>query len=685
MIKPADPVQRHIHAIMVRDAIVPDDAADMTLANASPKLLDRQLRAMLPGVDFAGVPSKAMLDDPPGRRVGRVAFNPLVRAGWIDDRWTGRGPAPHRLPENQDEILAFILKQTNLGPAANEDVWDLEPRRLLRFDIEEHARISDLLRTGGAGCRLFVAASMLSAVCMTYEKARSRAAATGRNESAVILAAHSVEAALISTAKIAAEIFLDGAHALPPIGRVAMFLVERTGAFRRKRSLGDVTKAVRLATAAAADVHIYLTRKTVHHIPSESDRNPKLLRDRLKEITSADIETAVQAMLDEVEAVDGHQLYVLLMARRLDVALARHPWLAAPHPIFRLSYAFIGGHAAFAELERLGVIVKTMARRQCLPNEGILDSKSIKPVLSKPQAMQAAINLQTNPGLYIDLGVYHSAVTSSFIQNKAHWLSATVPSYTHRAYADGSRFCDLAAAASDVSTHDFIRRSELDKPTQRRTRCQGLVLFYGLDIEETVILALRQILDRVIDHGTGTFNHNVAFGLTVRRILLHTAPWIAARLNITSRLDSDEACCKGLANRATVLARKFDDRDYDRPGGVGFDYTGWFDRDRDIAFWDRLQNAATLYAGFGSSFIPAPTPSERAALPGRKGRRATRAGDPPSRWRCIMIKAKGTFDAYVPLYLKSRPTRLTARIMGRMNQGYSAFASDPEFRTVFKL
>lgn len=140
----------------------------------------------------------------------------------------------------------------------------------------------------------------------------------------------------------------------------------------------------------------------------------------------------------------------------------------------------------------------------------------------------------------------------------------------------------------------------------------------------------------------------------------------------------------GLANRATRFARQFDDRDYNGAGGIFFDYTIWFDRDRDIAFWDRLQKGAKLYGAFGSSFIPAPSPAELEALPGRKGRRATRPGEPPSRWRLIMIEAKKAFDAYLPLYLKSRPTRLTARIMARMNQGYCAFSSDPEFRKLFK-
>ncbi|GAA4762700.1 hypothetical protein GCM10023219_03800 [Stakelama sediminis] len=49
-----------------------------------------------------------------------------------------------------------------------------------------------------------------------------------------------------------------------------------------------------------------------------------------------------------------------------------------------------------------------------------------------------------------------------------------------------------------------------------------------------------------------------------------------------------------------------------------------------------------------------------------------------------MAEAKTAFDAYRPLYLKSRPSILTARIMARMNEGYSAFASDPQFRKLFK-
>jgi hypothetical protein len=683
MIDLVDPVQRNIHAIVVRDAIVRDDAADIVLVNASPKQIGRQLRAMLHGVDFVGEPMQAALDDPPGRRVGRVAFNASFGALWVRGRWTGSGPAPHRLPESQDEITAFILQQTNLGRAANEVASDLQVSSLFDFETEDHARNSDLLRMNGAGAQLFIAASMLSAACSRYEKAMKIATETGRKRAAVDVAAHSVEAALICTARIAAEALLNRRGALPRVGRVAMHLANQVELFRRTRAREDVRKAVRGAATAAAGVHRYLTRGIVHDIPLETDRDPMRLRDRLK-VANIALETAVAAMLDEVEAVDAYQLYVLLMARRLDVALARHPWLAAPHPIFRLNYAYIGGHAMFAEFERLGLLIITMARRQRQNDGTTLDSVTLKPALAKPQVTQAAIGLQTAAGRYLDLGVYHRAVMTSFIRREAHWRSATVPFYTHHAYAIGSRVCDLAAAAGDPSTHDFIRQSEYDKPTQRGTKKQGLVFFFGLDIEETVILALRQILDRVPDPGVGTFTRNIAFGLTVRRILLHTAPSIAARLNMTSRLENEEACGKGLANRATRLARQFDDRDYHRPCGVTFDFALWFDRDRDIPFWDRLQKAAKLYTKFGSSFIAGPPPAELEALPGRKGRRATRAGDPPSRWRQIMVEAKQAFDAYQLLYLKGRPTRLTARIMARMNQGYSAFASDPQFRTLFR-
>ncbi|HEX8486544.1 hypothetical protein [Sphingomonas sp.] len=682
MIDLADPVQRNIHAIMVRDAIVPDDASDMTLTDASPKQIDRQLRAMLPGVDFAGEPSCAALDDPPGRRLGRGAFNPLIRAGWIDGRWSHHGPEPHRLPESEEAICRFTLQQTHLDGGGGEGMRDPQIERLLGFGINDHARNSDALRANGPASRLFIAASILSAACAKYERARSRTEATGRNIESVEITALSVEAALIGTARVATEILFADGDAPPRIRRVAMHLTARAEAFRRTRALGDLKRAVRLAATAGDAVHLYLTRGTVHDIPLDHDRDSGRLRERLK-VTRAALETVVQTMLDDLEAVDGFQVYLLLMARRLDVALARHPWLAAPHPIFRLNYAYIGGHALFAELERLGLIVSAMAARQNLDDGTVLDPITMKPFLRTARATHDELVRQAPPGRYLDLGAYHRAVTTNFIRRKAHWLSATVPSYTHHAYATGSRFCDLASAALDVSTHDFIRRSELDKPTQRGRRRERLVLFYGLDIEETVILALRQILSRLMQPSAGSDDWRVAFGRTVHRILSHTAPSIAAKLETTSCLKTEAATCKGLSNRATELARRFDDRDYDRPSGVGFDYALWFDRDRDASFWDRLQKNAKLYAGFGSAFIPAPTSAERESLPGRQGRRATPVESPPSRWRIVMIEAKKAFDAYQPLYLKSRPSKLTARIMARMNQGYSAFASDPQFRTLF--
>ena len=255
----------------------------------------------------------------------------------------------------------------------------------------------------------------------------------------------------------------------------------------------------------------------------------------------------------------------------------------------------------------------------------------------------------------------------------------TIP---HHAYALGSRFCDLATAASDTPTHDFIRRTELDKPSQSGTRRQPLVLFYGLDIEETVILGLRQILDRLIVRGAGTDDWRVAFGRTVHHILARTAPSIAARLEMSSCLKVEAATCKGLVNRATELAGRFDDRDHDRPAGIGFDYALWFYRDRDVPFWDRLQKGAKLYGAFGSAFIP--DAIKREPLPGRRGRRATSPNAPPSRWQRIMVEAKTAFDAYQPLYIRSRPSVLTARIMARMCESYSAFASDPQFRTIFR-
>lgn len=407
MIEPSDPVQRHIHAIMVRDAIVRDDAADMTLGNPAPRQIDRQLRAMLPGVDFIGEPTAATLDDPPGRRVGRVAFNPVIRAGWTDGRWTGAGPAPHQLPDSEGAICRFILQQTHLGIDDAEVKSDPQIQRLLGFDVQDHARNSDLLRANGPASRLFIAASMLSAACAKYEKARGRTEATGRNGVVVEVAALSVEAALLGTARIATDILLSDDDALPRVRRIAMHLAAQVEVFRRTRSFGHIARAVRMAAAAADAVHLYLTRGTVHDLPHDHDRDPGRLRARLK-VTNAGMADAVQAMVGDLDAVDGDQLYVLLMARRLDVALARHPWLAAPHPIFRLNYAYIGGHALFAELERLGTIIKAMDSRQRLNDRTVLDTVTLKPVLDTAQATHDALDSGSAPGRYLGLGVYHA-------------------------------------------------------------------------------------------------------------------------------------------------------------------------------------------------------------------------------------------------------------------------------------
>ena len=145
----------------------------------------------------------------------------------------------------------------------------------------------------------------------------------------------------------------------------------------------------------------------------------------------------------------------------------RHRWLAAPHPLFRLSYGYAGGHALFAEVERLAAVVTTMADRQRLDDGNMLDSVTLAPVIAAPSTTRAAVAGQTAPGRYLDLGAYHRAVTTGFIRDRARWMAATVPSYNHHAYALGSRFCDLAAAASDAPTHDFIRRTEFDKPSQQ--------------------------------------------------------------------------------------------------------------------------------------------------------------------------------------------------------------------------
>lgn len=683
MIDLVDPVQRHIASIAFRDAVAPDDASDMALgADAPSKLVERQLRAMLPGVDFPWGTANGMLDDPVGRRVGRVAFNPPIRALWNDEVWTGGMPAPHRLPDDSFAIRRFIQQQAllcSIDPGQPE--CDQQIERLLGFSIADHASITDILRKNGVEARLFVATSKLAAACAHYEKKWTKTGATGRDHTALSIAAASVEADLTGVARIAADMLLSADDVRVGMRRIAMLLANKVEAFRRTRSAKSVTSAVRLAARAADAMHLFLARGTVQDIPLEYDRAPTRLPDRLATRTNA-AEISVQAMLDQVAAVDGQDLYVLLMARRLDVALARYPWLAAPHPIFRLNYAYIGGHALFAEFERLAAIIRTMAERQLMADGNVLDSMAMSPVLASAASTGLAVYRQVPAGRYLDLGVYHRAVTASFIRGRARLLSATVPHYTHHAYALGSRLCDLAAAATDTPTHAFIRRSELDKPSQRGTKGHDLVLFYGLNIEDTIILALRQILDRLSLRGICGDDWWVAFGRTVHRILSNVAPAMAKRLEMTSSLKANHATCKGIRNRAADLARRFSDHDYDRPGGAFFDYALWFDRDRDVAFWDRIQRGAKLYNAFGSTFVPAP--AERQALPGRQGRRRTPANAPPSRWQQIMLEAKKAFDAYLPLYLKSRPTRLTARIMARMNQGYSAFASDPQFSLIFK-
>lgn len=674
-----DPVQRHIHAIAARDAIVPDDASDLTLGPiVSSKQLRRLQRAMLPGVDFVGADTAATLGDPVGRRVGRVAFDAPLRALWIDGRWTGFGPAPHRLPDDAASIAAFIGRQTHLADETGEDGGRVQ--RLLGFSIADHARIADLLRAGDAGASLFIAASMLSAACAKYEKARERTESTGRQRGNPGHCAVAVEAALIGTARVAADILLGDCPAPREIRRIAMHLADQVEAVRRKRSSGRIERAVSIAAKAADRVHLWLTRGILHDMPLNHDRDPARLLQRLA-LSHSEIAAAVETVVEDVHAVDAPALFVLLMARRLDVALLRHRWLAAPNPIFRLSYGYIGGHALFAEVERLGAIVAAMDDRQRQRDGSVLDNRTLRPVLFTPSTTQAAIALGDAPGRYLGLGAYHRAVTTGFIRDKDRWMTTTVPAYPHHAYALGSRFCDLTSAAGDMPTHDFIRRTELDKPSQLGTRRQPLVLFYGLDTEEAVILGLRQILDRLVRRGAGTDGWRIAFGRTVHHILLRTAPAVAKRLETTTYF-GDDGTCKGIVNRATSLASRFDDRDHDRPAGIGFDYALWFHRDRDVPFWDRLQKGARLYGAFGSTFIP--DAIEREPLPGRRGRRATPPDAAPSRWQRIMAEAKAAFDAYRPLYLRSRPSALTARIMARMSEGYSAFASDPQFRTIFR-
>lgn len=683
MIDLVDPVQRHIAAIAFRDTIVPDGASDMaSFADAPPKQVERQLRAMLPGVDFPWGSGNGMLDDPVGRRVGRAAFNSAIRALWTDGVWTHGTPVPHCLPEDAGGIERFIREQTLLGVGRPDDAsGDNLVAQLFGFSIADHACITDILRKNGWETRLFVATSILAVACARYEKKWAKTEATGRERTALSSAAAAVETALAGVARIAADRLLADDDVRLGMRRIAMLLANKVEAFRRVRSAKSVTSAVRLAAGAADAVHLFLTRGMFQDTPLEYDRDPKRLPDRLAARNEA-AEMAVRAMLDDVAAVDGYDVYVLLMARRLDIALTRYPWLAARHAVFRMNYGYIGAHALFAECERLAAIIRTMADRQRLADGASLDSVTLRPVLVSAASTGSALRHQAAAGRYLDLGVYHRTVMTSFMRDKRRLMGSTVRDYTHHAYAQGSRFCNLAAAATDASTHDFIRRSELDKPTQRGTRREDLVLFYGLGIEDTIILGLRQILDRVFMCGGSSDDWWIAFGRMVHRILSQVAPAMGARLQMTSSLKARHATCKGLRNRASYLARRFNDHDYDRPVGAFFDYSLWFDRDRDVAFWDRLQTEAKRYGASGSNFVP--PPEEQEALPGRQGRRPTPADAPHSRWRQIMLEAKKAIDAYLPLYVKSRPTRLTARIMARMSEGYSAFSSDPAFSTIFR-
>ncbi len=497
-----DPVQSHIYAITVRDSIVPDDASDLQLpAVVSAKQVARLKRALLPGVDFVGTGDSASLDDPVGRRVGRVAFTKPLQALWIDGIWTGAGPAPYRLPDDPAAIADFICRQTHLGDGTPES--DARVTRLLGFSISDHAQVTDTLRVGGARARLFIAASMLSAACASYEKARQRTEATGRGKVDANNAAAEVEATLIGAARIATETVLSNTPAPPGILCIARHLVDQAEAVRRNRPRGRPTGAIRIAASAADAVHRWLTRGILHDLPLNHDREAARLPLRLATRDERMV-AMVDAVIADIAAIDTSALYVLLMARRLDVALGRHRWLAAPHPVFRLNYGYIGGHALFVEVERLGAIVAAMADRE-IGSDGVsLNSKSLRTALSAPSVMQSTIAAQDAPGRYLDLGAYHRVVTNGFIRDQARWMATTASSYPHHAYALGSRNCDLAAAAAHTATHNFIRRTELDKPSKQGNRQQPLVLFYGLDSQETAILGLRQILDRLIMRGAST-------------------------------------------------------------------------------------------------------------------------------------------------------------------------------------
>ena len=165
-------------------------------------------------------------------------------------------------------------------------------------------RITDLLRAGGTGAHLFIAALMLSAACATYEKARQRTAGTGRGKPNADHAAAAVEAALIGTARIATDVVLSDGAAPHGIRRIAAHLADQVEAVRRNRPRGKAERSVRIAAAAADAVHLWLTRGTLHDLPLNHDRDPARLPHRLA-VSNGEMAAMVDAMIDDVHAVDG--------------------------------------------------------------------------------------------------------------------------------------------------------------------------------------------------------------------------------------------------------------------------------------------------------------------------------------------------------------------------------------------
>lgn len=687
MARPRDPVQRHIAAVYRRDSIAPDDASDLALSvDAPPKIKKRLLQAMLPGVDYpADDDALAKTDDPVGRRVGRVAFNPCIAGNWKDGVWIGGGPQPHRLPNSKSDIARFHRQQTLLHDGdPNTGTSDALVEKVIGFPIDAHARTSAILSQGGKLASVLVAILMLAAACDRFERRNLQVNKTRRHiddwEAAIV----AVEVATNGAAQIAADVLLGGECKRKGIQTIALAMAYVAEKLRRNRPLRPKLRigSLRCAAQAAAMALACLATGKLDRNWQQPDVEVQRLPHRLETCASG-VADRVANFVSKVRDIDTPMVYRLLMARRLDVALTANPWLAAPHPSFRVCYGFLGGHAIFAELERVGLIVKHMADRQRVADGSPLQARSIRSCLSDPQQTGLALQEQNAAGRYLDLGVYHAEVTNAFVRQRKRWMRDTVVEYTHHAYATGTRRCNLPAAAADDATHAMIRGAELRKPTMLAQAKQNLVLFYGLPIKDVVILALRQISDRVLSRKCNVEEWRKAFGHTTHLVLSHVDPEIARQLSASSCLMADQATCKGLANRATEFARRFDDRDYDRPVGAFFDYARWFDRDRDVAFWNRLQGGAKLYAAFGSSYIPS-RPTETEGLPPRQGR-STVTADARSRWAEVMLKAKRAFDAYEPLYAKTRPRFLNAQIMTRLSEGYSSLASDPQFWAIFKM